>query len=95
LGVVDLPSFKIIKPGWAKDDEAYYAVPQFAPIRKVECDYPTMRILNGQYAVDRNRAYYYGNPIQGADAETFRVTGDTTARDAHNKYRGDRLDWLK
>lgn len=95
LGVADMSSFKIIRPGWAKDDKAYYAVPQFAQVGKVDCDYPTMRILSEAYAVDKNRAYYFGTPIQGADAQTFRVTGEITARDAHKKYRGDRVDWLK
>ena len=95
LGVMDLPSFKIINNGWAKDDKAFYAVPQFAKVGKVDCDYLTMRILSKQYAVDKNRAYYEGSPIKGVDVKTFRTTDAITARDQFKKYRGDREDWVK
>ena len=95
LGVADLSSFKIINNGWAKDSQAYYATPQFAPIGKVDCDYSSMRILSELYAVDKNRAYYGKVPISGVDVKTFRVTGTITARDANKKYRGEREDWLK
>ncbi len=95
LGVLDMSSFKIINNGWAKDSKAYYATPQFARKGKVDCDYPTMRILSEQYAVDKNRAYYGLIPLPGVDVKTFRVTGDITARDALKKYRGEREDWVK
>jgi len=95
LRVMDVPSFKIINGGWAKDSKAYYATPQFAPGGKVDCDYSSMRILSEQYAVDKKRAYYGLTPIPGVDVKTFRVTGTITARDAFKKYRGEREDWLK
>lgn len=95
LGVIDMASFKVINNGWAKDDKAYYAVPQFAKKGKVDCDYPTMRILGELYAVDKDRAYYGTIPIEGVDVKTFQVTGNITANDRYRKYRGENVDWLK
>ncbi len=95
LKVVDVTSFKIINNGWAKDDKAYYAVPQFAKVGKVDCDYTTMKVLSEQYAVDKNRAYYGCSPIEGVDVETFRVTDTITAKDKYRKYRGEDIDRLK
>jgi hypothetical protein len=95
LGVIDVASFKIINNGWAKDDKAYYAVPQFSKKGKVDCDYPTMKVLSELYAVDKNRAYYGCSPIEGVDVKTFQVTGDITAKDKYRKYRGEDVDWLK
>ena len=95
LGVTDLLSFKIINHGWAKDNKAFYAVPQFAKVGKINCDYSTMKILSEQYAVDKNRAYYDGSPIEDVDVKTFQVTDTVTARDRFKKYRGDREDGMK
>ncbi|MDB6022737.1 MAG: hypothetical protein JWQ04_2594, partial [Pedosphaera sp.] len=95
VAVMDLASFKIIKNNWARDKTAYYAVPQFATIVKMDCDYPSMRILSEEYALDKNRAYYEGIPIEGADVKSFHVTGTITAKDKFQKYRGKSVDWLK
>jgi hypothetical protein len=95
LFVLDLPSFKVINDGWKKDAKAYYTTPNFSKAGRVDCDYLTMKILSNQYAVDRNRAYYYGSPMDGVDVKTFRVTGQIQARDQHKKYRGDKEDWVK
>jgi hypothetical protein len=92
LQVIDVASFKIINNGWAKDDKAYYAVPQFSKVGKFDCDYATMKILSDHYAVDKNRAYYGCKPIEGVDVETFRVTDTITAKDKYRKYRGEDLD---
>jgi hypothetical protein len=53
---------------------------------KVDCDYPTMGILSDDYAVDKNRAYFQGVPIEGVDVKTFRATGPGAARDKYKTY---------
>jgi hypothetical protein len=95
LGVLDLNSFKQINDGWAKDREAYYAIITFFHGTRVDCDYPTMKILNTGYAVDKNRAYFWGSPMKGVDLKTFHVTSDITARDKYREYRTDREEWVK
>jgi len=49
----------------------------------------------GNYAIDKNRAYYYSVPIEGVDVKTFQVTGTMTAKDQYRKYQGKDVDWLK
>jgi hypothetical protein len=91
LHVVDVASFKIINKGWAQDDKAYYAVPLFKKVRKVEvgkvdCDYPTMKILSEGYAVDKNHAYYGNIQIESADIKAFQAKGYFSAKDKYRKY---------
>jgi len=96
LKVVDTTSFTILHVGllnwWAKDKSDYYISGHTG---KIDCDYPTMKILGDFYAIDKNRAYYVGIPIDGVDLKTFRVTGNITARDKYRKYRGESVDWVK
>ena len=86
LRVIDVASFKIINKGWAKDGNAYYAVAQFEKVGKVDCDYPTMKVLSERYGVDKNRAYYGAIPIESADVKTFQATGYFSANDKYRKY---------
>ena len=95
LGVQDPDSFRKINQGWAKDDRAYYVLRGFLRNpRKVDCDYPTMKILNEGYAVDKNRAYFGGSPMTNVDLMTFHATSDITARDQFRKYRTNVEDWF-
>jgi hypothetical protein len=96
LKVVDVASFTILHIGllnsWAKDNRNYYISGHAG---RIDCDYPTMKILNDSYGVDKDRAYYSGIPIEGVDVKTFRATGIVTAKDKYRKYRGEKADWLQ
>ena len=93
MKVVDLSSFKILHIGllndWAKDKDGYYF---FGVAGKIDCDYPTMKILSDLYAIDKNRAYYSGLPIEDVDVKTFRVTDTVSAKDKNRKYWGKSVD---
>jgi DKNYY family len=96
LKVEDLASFTILHVRllnwWAKDKDAYYIAGHTG---KIDCDYATMKILNDSYAVDKDRAYYDGKPIEGVDVKTFRATSIVTARDQYRKYDGESVDSRK
>jgi hypothetical protein len=86
LGVIDPASFTVINNQWAKDQKAYYAFSGFIKyIGKVDCDYSSMKIFNG-YAVDKNRAYWEGVPIEGVDLNTFQEIDETSAKDRNRDY---------
>ena len=98
----DPDSFKIIRDSWARDKMAYYTigymlVDNFVTDRwvKLDCDYSTLTILSLEYAKDKNRAYYFGSPIDGADVKTFQLTRSGTAKDRYHNYRGRRALPLK
>ena len=87
LGVIDPASFTIINDEWAKDRKAYYAFSGFIKyIGKVDCDYSTMKILKRSYAVDKNRGYYEGAPIEGVDVNTFQEIDEVSAKDRYRNY---------
>ncbi len=85
LKVVDVASFKILHIGilndWAKDKNDYYF-----DAKKIDCDYSTVKILNGSYAIDKNRAYFDGIPIEGVDVKTFQATDGVSAKDRYRDY---------
>jgi hypothetical protein len=85
MEVVDVASFKILHIGilnnWAKDKSDYYF-----DAKKIDCDYFTMKILNGSYAIDKTRAYFDGIPIEGVDVKTFRAIDESSAKDCHREY---------
>ena len=87
LKVVDLSSFKILHVGilndWAKDKSDYYFSGHTG---KIDCDYPTMKILNGSYAIDKSRAFFDGIPIEGVDVKTFRAIDENSAKDCYRDY---------
>ena len=87
LKVVDVASFRLLHTGilngWAKDKSDYY---HFGHTGKIDCDYPTMKILNGSYAIDKNRAYCDGTPIEGIDVKTFRAIDEVSAKDCYRDY---------
>jgi hypothetical protein len=89
LKVLDLTSFTHINDGWgwgggwAKDKLAYYVAGAY--IGKVDCDYSTMKIFNG-YAVDKNRGYWEGIPIEGVDVNTFQEVSEVSAKDRYRDY---------
>ncbi len=93
--VADMASFKIINDGWAKDDQAYYAYGHFHYTRRTDCDHASMKILNGYWARDKNRAYYQGIPIEGVDVDSFRATGEFSARDNRRTYQGPELEKIQ
>ena len=91
LGVIDPTSFAIINDKWAKDQKAYYAFSDFIKyIGKVDCDYSTMKILKRSYAMDKNRGYWEGIPIEGVDLKTFQEIDETSAKDRYRNYVLDR-----
>ena len=95
LGAKNLSSFEIINDGWARDNEAYYAG-SIRKVGKVDCDYATMKILNEYYAIDNNRAYYEGDPMENVDVKTFHLTGVDTAKDQYRKFQyGEPVDSVK
>src|SRR5882762_3456352 len=98
----DPDSFKIIRDYWARDKVAYYnirysLVDNYVSKKmvKLDCDYSTLTILNLSYAIDKNRAYYTGSPIDGVDVKTFQLTSSLTAKDKYHRYRGQRVLPLK
>jgi hypothetical protein len=85
MEAVDVASFKILHIGilndWAKDKSDYYF-----DAKKINCDYSTLKILNGSYAIDQNRAYFDGLPIEGVDVKTFRAISEVSAKDCYRDY---------
>jgi hypothetical protein len=96
LEVEDVSTFCSVAGDWAKDSRAYYYY-AFSPpdnIRggKVECDYPTLQVLGGYYAKDKNRAYYCGKPINDVDVASFRVVDELHAVDKYSRYSESIID---
>ena len=85
--VADLSTFTVLSPTWAKDSKAYYAGAPGKP-RKVPCDYASFAILNAEYGKDKNHAYWFGLPIPGSDAKSFRVLDESRAQDKFREYSG-------
>ena len=87
LGVIDPSSFKLINDKWARDQKAYYAFSSFINyIGKLDCDYSSMKILKKSYAMDKNRGYWEGIPIEGVDLETFQEVSEVFAKDRYRNY---------
>ena len=97
--VRDMKSFQLLDtsgaPGvvWGRDASAFYTGTTATPV-----DGPKFSDLGSGYTTDGNQVFYKGDPIQNADAASFRVRiykddatkGDTyvVARDKRNFYTG-------
>lgn len=80
--------------GWSRDGVAYY----WGTTELKGADYDSLTILNGLYAKDKNKVYYKGKPISGADAESFVTVGpgDISGRDKNYEYeKGERVGRAK
>lgn len=99
--VRDPDSFEVLTanpaPGevWARDSQAFYVGPKTTSTTGSA----KLEILGNGYAKDATRVYYKGEPVAGADPETFSVRvykndvvkGETlvVARDRRNFYTSD------
>lgn len=86
VGVIDPNSFRVLNESWASDGNAYYYVRQFVPVGVLHSDYKSTRLLNGAYAVDRDRAYFRTQPIPDADPATFKPLSEWYAVDAKRAF---------
>jgi hypothetical protein len=70
-----------------KEHGSFYKVPV------VDADPSTFKVLNYNYAVDKNNAYVGTQKINGADAATFQIIKDLDliAKDKNRVYLGDRV----
>jgi hypothetical protein len=80
--------------GWSRDGVAYY----WGATELEGADYDSLTILNGWHAKDKNMVYCKGEPIPGADAESFVTVGQgvTKGRDKNYEYKeGQRVGRAK
>jgi uncharacterized protein YceK len=91
FNVEDLSTFTVVEGDWARDSRAYYSGYGIENGGgKVDCDYATLRIIDGCYAQDKDRAYYCGQPIDGVDLASF-VILNGHAEDKNYKYKNAEL----
>jgi len=70
------------KEMWGKDNAHY-----FRKLHQVAGDYNTYEVLSEQFSKDKNKVYYEGAIIEGADPKTFHYdTLNNTYRDAAHEY---------
>jgi hypothetical protein len=89
----DPKTFKPINFMWAKDAQHFYAY-DHARIITVNCDYASMTLLNSVYAKDKNRVFWLGGEIKGADAASFEILSEQMAKDKFRRYSGPEEYWV-
>jgi hypothetical protein len=82
----DMATFKPINNDWAKDSLWYYPVKFNNYIPIAELDYETFTILDGGWAKDCCRAFYFATVVEGADLATFEIINPFRARDKNWYY---------
>jgi hypothetical protein len=89
----DPKTFVAIDFHWAKDATHYYAY-KFANVFIVPCDYSTMKVLSRSYAKDKDRVFWLGKEVVGADAATFEPVGCCMGKDKFRRYSGPEEFWM-
>ena len=77
----DAPTFALFGAGLAIDRHGLWA-----GLDRCDGDRATLRLLDAEYACDRERAWYRGQPIDGANAAALRVLGHGFASDGECLY---------
>ena len=86
----DPKTFERLNFGWAKDAHHYYSTRVAGLI--VDCDYASLALCPKAelYARDKNRVYWCGLEIKGADVATFVADDGERAHDKFRHYQGSR-----
>ncbi len=82
----DIGTFEVVNDNWARDSLWYYPAQygRYAPIETL--DRATFKILDGVWAKDCCRVYYFNRVVEGADPATFEVINDVRGRDKDYYY---------
>lgn len=88
ITAADPKTFMRLNFGWAKDAHHYYST--FVPGLVVDCDYASLEFppKASIYAHDKDRIYWCGLVIPGADPKTFVADNLERAHDQGYRYLG-------